>query len=143
MLTLTNEQISFQNYFKSSKRIISIHDIPHKDVYKYLSASDIGFLIRSNHILNQVSSPIKFAEYLVCGNPVIITPWVGDQSDLVNIYDLGVVIEGEKETDISRIEEFIIKYKKDVTGYRKWCSRFAQDYLSWDALVDRLTEVYN
>lgn len=59
----------------------------------YLSQCDIGFLLRSNSIVNKVSAPIKFKDYLTAKVPVIISNGIGDSSDIISKYGVGVVID--------------------------------------------------
>ncbi len=60
-------------------------------VREELGTSDMGILVREDTITNRVASPTKFAEYLACGLPVLISPHVGDFSELVVKHDLGVL----------------------------------------------------
>ena len=69
-----------ENEFKG--RVFCYHVKP-IEVPGYLLAADFGLLIRENTITNQVASPVKFAEYLSCGLPVIISEKLGDYSDFV------------------------------------------------------------
>lgn len=66
--------------------------LSHADVPKVLAMGDYGLLIREESITNQVASPTKFAEYLCCGLQVLISPHIGDYSDLVESTELGRVI---------------------------------------------------
>src|SRR5690606_2328804 len=52
-------------------------------VAQYLAAADCGLLIRERTLVNQVASPVKFAEYLAAGVPVLISEGVGDYSEAV------------------------------------------------------------
>lgn len=60
-------------------------------VMEELGRSDMGVLFREETLTNRVASPTKFAEYLACGLPVLISPGLGDFSDLVVKHDLGVL----------------------------------------------------
>lgn len=71
--------------------------LDNKQVRPYLSASDMGLLIRDNVIMNNVASPTKFAEYVMCGLPVVISDGVGDFSELAVQNQLGVSINFEHE----------------------------------------------
>lgn len=69
--------------------------LSHADVPKVLAMGDYGLLIREESVTNQVASPTKFAEYLCCGLQVLISPHIGDYSDLVESTELGHVIDKE------------------------------------------------
>jgi hypothetical protein len=45
--------------------------VPYSEVPAYLSAADVAFIWRSKSLVNNVSSPVKFSEYVACGLPVI------------------------------------------------------------------------
>jgi glycosyltransferase involved in cell wall biosynthesis len=68
--------------YEFSNRVFCFHVKPN-EVPQYLLAADYGLLIREQTITNQVASPVKFAEYLACGLPVIISENLGDYSDFV------------------------------------------------------------
>ncbi|MDQ3101430.1 MAG: glycosyltransferase, partial [Bacteroidota bacterium] len=65
--------------------------LPHAQVHGVLAACDIGLLVRSRSVTNEVASPTKFAEYLHAGLPVLISENIGDLSELVQKDRLGWV----------------------------------------------------
>jgi glycosyltransferase involved in cell wall biosynthesis len=71
---------------------VTVVSVPRHEVPMYLCACDIGILLRKSSIVNRVASPTKFAEYLLCGLPVVITENVGDASDLVRRERIGIVV---------------------------------------------------
>ncbi len=70
-----------------------------KELLKY----DYAFLIRDNVVLNNVSSPIKFAEYMSVGLKPIISLGVGDYSKLVIDNDIGILTRSDFTFDFSRL----------------------------------------
>lgn len=79
----TNELIlKFPNRIKTLQ--VDIKLVP-----KYLMACNYGLLVREESITNSVASPVKFAEYLACGLPVIISENLGDYSEFVKTFDCG------------------------------------------------------
>ena len=62
---------------------VTVRGAAHEEVAGYLMAADVGLLLRENTLTNRVAAPVKFAEYLRCGLPVILTPYVGDFSGFV------------------------------------------------------------
>ena len=71
---------------------IHITSVPNEEVYKYLNAADYGTLFRDNVIMNNVASPSKFAEYVLCGLPTIISEGIGDYADLCVNKNLGIKV---------------------------------------------------
>lgn len=127
---------------KNLRNVHFFENIPHEEMYKYLSAADIGLLIRSNHIVNHVASPIKFGEYLACGVPVLITPWVGDFSEQVKKYQLGEVIDINKKEVLENTTDLILNYQKNRESYKTRCINFAGKYLSWKSNLRNILEFY-
>jgi glycosyltransferase involved in cell wall biosynthesis len=65
--------------------------VPSAEVPAVLQACDVALLVREDSITNRVASPTKFAEYLACGLPVIISERIGDFSEVVQQHRLGIV----------------------------------------------------
>lgn len=84
-----------------------------KFVQTILKEQDFGFLLRENLLFNRISSPIKFLEYTSNGVVPIITKSVGDYSNDIDKYKLGIIFEGnipklidDLKSITSRIVEF-------------------------------------
>lgn len=77
--------------YEFQNRVFCFHVQPN-EVPKYLLAADYGLLIRENTVTNQVASPVKFAEYLACGLPVIISRNLGDYSEFVTKNNCGYLL---------------------------------------------------
>lgn len=69
---------------------ITVKSVPNEEVVNYLNAADFGLLFRDDVIMNNVASPSKFAEYILCGLPTIISNGVGDYSELCVKENLGI-----------------------------------------------------
>lgn len=55
------------------EKITIVDNILAEEVYKYLSAADIGLYLRHNHQMNNIVTSGKLGEYLAAGLPVIST----------------------------------------------------------------------
>jgi len=86
----------------TSLNILSF-SVPNNEVIKYLNAADYGILFRENTVMNNVASPTKYAEYMLCGLPVLISEGVGDYSDYTIKKDTGFMI---KETELDNPKTF-------------------------------------
>lgn len=73
-------------------KVIIKEAVPNKDVVKYLNAADFGFLIRDNSIVNNVASPSKYAEYILCGLPTIISESLHDWADYCKKHNAGYIL---------------------------------------------------
>ena len=97
----------------------------HTRVPALLNAADLGFLLLRPSANIETSSPAKFAEYLNCGVPVIITSGVGDFSSLVANKRLGEVL---KESTVSgRLLQAVLHSRGDIA---RRCVQGGQE-LTW------------
>jgi hypothetical protein len=81
ILSDPNENIhQLQNEFPGKVKCLKVAA---SEVPEYLVSADYGLLIREKSVTNKVASPVKFAEYLACGLPVIISEQLGDYTAFV------------------------------------------------------------
>lgn len=121
-LVLTNdEEVARRYFFENSipEQDFLIESVDNSKVYEYLNASDLGVLLRDDHLMNNVASPTKFAEYLMCGLPVIISPNVGDFSELVFKQSFGLVYADDQEVEILKpwIQNIDVDLKKKISAF--------------------------
>jgi len=81
------------------KNNFTVLTLPHRDVARYLMAGDVGLLLREPDPLNAVASPVKFAEYMMCGLPSIITSGIGDTAEILTDLNAGFVLQSLDITD--------------------------------------------
>lgn len=115
--------------------------VPHREVFSYASAADIAFLFRNEAPMNRISSPTKFAEYLISGLPVLITPGIGDFSTAVAKYCLGAVVDLERVSDPQYAADTVASVLRDVT-IRRRCRDFALKRLTWSAYNELIARAY-
>jgi glycosyltransferase involved in cell wall biosynthesis len=94
LLVITPEVIQAREYFVSRlpEQSFTVLTADHSEVPALLNASDLGFLLLRPSPNIRTASPVKFAEYLSCGLPVVITPEVGDYSKLIQSSKAGCVV---------------------------------------------------
>ncbi|WP_306331916.1 hypothetical protein [Vibrio injensis] len=63
------------------EKITTLITVDHSEIYKYLSAADLGLFLRHNHTMNKVVTSGKLGEYLSAGLPVLTT---GNNADVLN-----------------------------------------------------------
>ncbi len=80
--------LSLKNQFPDQ---VSCQKLKANEVPKYLLSGDYGLLIREESVTNKVASPVKFAEYIVCGLKVIISNHLGDYSEFVENFSNGIL----------------------------------------------------
>jgi hypothetical protein len=111
------------------------------EVSSLLNASDLGFLLLRPSPNIRTSSPVKFAEYLSCGLPVVITPEVGDYSDYVAQTRTGWVTRENHRLDI----EYIFSLLQSRDTIAEICTAAAKPLIwssmqsTWESIVSQLT----
>lgn len=88
--------------------------VPYNEMPKYLSAADVGIVFREHHIVNKVASPIKFAEYIACGLPVVANDSVEQIVDVIQTYKVGQIVSGFKEIDKELFEKLKIIDRREI-----------------------------
>jgi len=81
---------SYESEFLNKIDVVSVEPIKVKEE---LSICNCGILLRENNLINNVSSPLKFAEYLAAGLPVLLSEGVGDTESIIRKYNVGVIIK--------------------------------------------------
>ena len=111
-----------------------------KDVSKYLSAADAGIIMRNDHIVNYVSSPVKVGEYLSCGLPIILTNNIGDYSEMIQKNKIGMIIDEKKE-----MSEQIISFMElnDYNEIRNNAKKFSRKKLSIGSNLENYEKLYS
>lgn len=73
-IVLTHNHERFLAYLAESfKSRVVCCSVSLTEVNQYLNAADFGIFLRKHHPVNQVASPVKFAEYSLAGLPIIMT----------------------------------------------------------------------
>ena len=108
----------------------------------YLSAADIGFLLRGPHPLNTVASPIKFGEYLASGLSVVSSPGIGDISQTIEQRDLGILVDAERtESAAGSVLKLIDDVRTHREAHAERSRQAARDTYDWGAYVDEWKEM--
>ncbi|MCK4343634.1 MAG: glycosyltransferase [Phycisphaerae bacterium] len=123
---------------------ITVRAAAHDQVASYLMAGDVGMLLREDVITNHVASPVKFAEYLRCGLPVILTPYIGDLPALVAREKVGQTVSFPvRAAEVLQAAQAIrARHESSGDEYRQHCSRVAAEQLSWSGQIGKLIELY-
>ena len=135
MIILTPDQTDYAEarLYDSAIKKATIISVPHHEVPNYLSASDIAFATIKPSKSRKYCSAIKVGEYWANGLPVVITPEVGDDSNIIASEKVGWVIDPDnipdKLTPISKtrneISKLVEKYRSlqiSQSVYEKWYS---------------------
>ncbi len=74
------------------------------EVPSRLNAADIAILWRDNSIVNEVSSPVKFSEFVCCGLPVISNYSINVVTDFIEKTNAGLVLNSLEEIDLEKMK---------------------------------------
>lgn len=100
------------------------------DVAGYLAAADAGIAFRTPSFAMQAVAPVKVAEYLLCGLPVVGTAAIGDTRAAV---DAGVFLNGSGGDAADWIMDRVLTTREDM---RSIARRVGVDYYSLEQAVD-------
>ncbi|GMR25128.1 MAG: hypothetical protein BMS9Abin39_0406 [Ignavibacteria bacterium] len=131
----------FKNIIKTKQNLIDKIELITADsteVTHILSDCDFGVLLRENNLINRVSSPLKFAEYLAAGIPVVLSESVGDAKDIISKYNVGVII---KNNDYSSAVEELLRLLQD-SEISKRCFLTAKNELNLERSIDQYKNIY-
>jgi glycosyltransferase involved in cell wall biosynthesis len=145
LLVLTRETDIAATYLRdlgvaaADHRVLSL---PPDEVQAMMSLGDVGALLRDNHLLNHVASPVKFADYLSAGVPVIITPGVGDCSRLVEESGLGHVWREESESPDTLAFSVQQLLNRRCPDQRDACRELCRRHFSWEETMKVFDRAY-
>lgn len=91
-----------------------------------LHTGDVGLCLIKSSFAKTASAPTRFAEYLACGMPVIVTPGVGDLEAIVERHRVGVVLRGEDQAAIHAAAVALRDLASD-TSVPGRCRQLAED----------------
>lgn len=86
-------EIKFKDIINDAR--LEIVSEKNENVFEKLLECHFGILIRKNNLINNVASPLKFAEYLSAGLPVMASAHIGDIKDVIASNDTGVLVDGD------------------------------------------------
>jgi hypothetical protein len=108
-----------------------------EETRRTLPAFDAAFLLREPSVVNRVASPVKFAEYLHAGLPVVLTEGIGDATGWVEEHRLGVVLPGlDDPGNADRVVDGLPAVSRPA------CRAFARERLTFDVTVPLYEKAY-
>ena len=69
------------------------------DVWSYLSAGDAGIAFYKPAFSRMATSPVKIAEYLACGLPLVINAGIGDSDTVITAERIGALVRNFNESE--------------------------------------------
>ncbi len=144
-LLLISDRSSIPRIQKTFSRLdvkgVHIESVTHNQVHNIASKADVALLFREDVPLNNVASPTKFAEYLQAGLPVLLTPNIGDYSDLVPRERLGVIVDLNRVSDSNYVSSVVDEVLGDP-AVRQRCTEYVSAHLTWESYRDLLRKAF-
>jgi len=119
---------------KSDEYFAISADLP--DVPKYLAMADLGLNLMEKE---DIRVSIKTVEYLAMGLPIITNSKVLGAKEIIEQYNVGLVIDDLENIDLRKIEN--IAKNKDELSLR--CREVACRVFSTDKIAKQYLEIYN
>ncbi len=131
----------YENVIKKSEldnNRIKIESLEPHETQRALSTCSFGILLRENNLINNVASPLKFAEYLSAGLPVLISKGIGDTEEIIKKYNVGVVVKNELyEEGLKAMVELL--EQEDI---QKRCRAVAEKEFNIDSSFKKYKRIY-
>jgi glycosyltransferase involved in cell wall biosynthesis len=87
-------------------------------------------------IVARVCCPIKFAQYMACGVPIITNRGIGDVEKFVERYDVGYFVDVEdKGTFHDAARQIVFRLRSNSESVRKRCRALAETEFGLDKCV--------
>ncbi|GAB4132187.1 MAG: hypothetical protein Fur0041_03250 [Bacteroidia bacterium] len=119
--------------------------IPHYLVPDYMGLADFAVGPYKSVPSRKTCSPLKNGEYLALGLPIVITPDISNDSELIELYNCGVVLRDLSQNDymeaLDKIEKMIADdHVKNATAER--CRQIAETYRNFDIAYKIYQDIY-
>jgi glycosyltransferase involved in cell wall biosynthesis len=129
MLFLTQEPDRLKKMIsgKIQPQDFTVLQVPHREIPGYLSAADVGVLLREDRLTNYVAAPIKFSEYMCCGLPCILSKNIGDTAQVIQETGAGIILDSEgKVPSLSEIRRLLALNREEISRWmhQKYSSSF-------------------
>jgi len=146
-LFLTNDGHEALRHFKASRipeENFHLLSAGGRELAEYLSAGDVGILLRKNDIVNAVASPTKFGEYLRCGLGVIATDGIGDFSGLIRRKNFGFTMASRFDRkSFNEAASWFLNNFKELRKGAEERSGWAEEELGWGKNIETLIRAYS
>ncbi len=105
----------------------------------YLSLAEAGLsFLKPGH---EMANPIKLAEYLACGLPVVLSPGQGGAADLIERAEAGLVIPAFDPAAYDQAAARLLRLLRQP-GLAARCRLLAEERYSLTAAVEAYTHIY-
>lgn len=120
-----------------------IASVSHEEVPSFLQQSSLSLIFYRRFLSAAGCCPIKFAESLACGVPVIINTGIGDCDRIVNQERIGIILKGQSPEFYEQATyeaEHILGNKNEI---RERCRNAARKYFSLQDGINKYFNIYS
>jgi len=144
ILTYEKEKLSKIIYNKGlSKNDYTLIEAGPQEMPACLSVADLAIsFIKLTFTKTIAAFPVKFAEYLAVGLPIIINSGIGGTDQLIKTNKLGVIIDGFNDENYQKAINAILDILKEGDDLRRRCREFVQKNLSLEQAVNGYEIIY-
>jgi len=116
---------------------------PPEQVAEWLAAADTGIAFIKNSASERGASPIKIAEYLAAGLPVVVSSGIGDVSCLIAEKNIGLTVKDYSPETYREVAAGLKEIWRGGVSASEKCRQAADDYFSLEAVgIPKYIEVY-
>lgn len=116
-------------------------ELPFASMPSRLAQAHAGLCVQFVRPSAAAAAPIKVAEFLACGRPVVVSAGLGDMPALVRENRCGVVVGAGEDVDLDRAAEELCALLDDPELAAR-CRSVAEQHFDVDRAVDRLVSIY-
>lgn len=126
------------------REAVCIRSVPHSEVVSYLTLCNANILARNASPVNSVASPMKFSTYLQAGRPILISPELGDCSQVIARNNLGEVAASHVPEALFDAAMTMISMRDQYAqkSFMQGMSDFFQRHYTLGNYLPRYLEIY-
>ena len=145
MLTnATKEEINTEiQRVKLPENIVTSKFVHHDEVPRYLSLGDFAINPVKPVPTKRYCTSIKDGEYWAMGLPVVISPRISDDSEIIEKEKMGVVVDFSDEAELARSISKLEDLLKRETDLKEKIRQVAIKYRSYEIAKKIYKEIYN
>ncbi|MEX2670965.1 MAG: glycosyltransferase family 4 protein [Phycisphaeraceae bacterium] len=129
-----------------AERDFAVVQVPYHEVGRYLAAADLGLITRGlgrpPRLEDRLSCPVKFAEYLAAGTPVVLGPEIGDCSRIATEEGVGLVLSPHEAEPQQVLAAYAQRVADDRQAIADTCRQVAHRHHDLEQVAERISDLY-
>ena len=147
ILLLTDDAVGMRNFCRKAGLLESafvIRSGNRAQAIRWMSGADAAILLRENNAVNRVACPMKFADYLLAGLPILVSDEIGDISRWVKQYNVGEVAKSLQGEGLIQPALKLATYKSESkrAHFRKVAKNLYDNELNLNSFAPQYLEIY-